>query len=186
MGNPTALTILSIDPSVDNMGVSVFDVDVVTQVPYLRNSTTYYGRKLIKDYPDIVAMYGERNAKLYAHRQNFANLFQYWQPDIVCVEHPFMGRFPAAFGALMECMTTIRDAVINYHPRVPLYSIDPPTVKLAVGVNGKSKDKEEMRTAIRTLEGVVYNPSMELETLDEHACDSIAVGYWMYKTLYGV
>lgn len=98
----------------------------------------------------------------------------------VASECPYMGRFPQAYAALTECLTSIRSAVHDYDPTLVLHEIDPATVKMNVNVNGKSGDKQLMTNAVTELikTGRILNTGLvNIGLLDEHAIDAIAVGY---------
>jgi Holliday junction resolvasome RuvABC endonuclease subunit len=180
------LVLVGIDPSLDNLGFAVLVVDVDTKNVYIPFVETFYGKKQIKSNPVIVETHGDRTAKQYTQRENLIRQFNIWKPDCVSVEQPFLGRFPAAYGSLMECMSVIKSALIDYMPIIPLMPIDPPNVKLAVGVAHNSKDKDEMIAAVKVVDDITYDPSIDLDSLDEHSCDAIAVGYWLSRKLLGV
>lgn len=96
-----------------------------------------------------------------------------------------MGRFPAAYGALVECVAYIRFALFEYDETMKLNMVDPPTAKVAVGVSGKSKDKLEVMEGVERLvkEGRLIIPEgMAINALDEHSTDAIAVG-WSHAQL---
>ncbi|MOA47364.1 hypothetical protein D3C78_1699920 [compost metagenome] len=59
-----------------------------------------------------------------------------------------------------------------------LEKIDPSTVKKAIGVPGNSSDKELVRKAVYALPNLENLSDRELDSLSEHAIDSIAVAHW--------
>lgn len=186
MDESNSIIIIGIDPSVDNLGFSIIQVCLETNKEYLLFAGTFYSKKMIKKEPIIVETHGERAAKLYVLQKALTQLFLDWQPNVVAMEYPFLGRFPQAYGALMEAICTIRNALLKYDETIPLGQIDPPTVKTSVGVDGRSKDKEEMREAVRVIPGMIYPDNLDMHSLDEHASDSIAVAHWQYGVLFGV
>lgn len=101
-------------------------------------------------------------------------------------EAPFLGRFPQSYAALVEAVSGIRRAAIAYNVLVDFDHVDPPSAKKAVGVNVKSKDKEEVMEAITKLPDVVYDTDTNilLSYLSEHASDAVAVGYWKIRRLF--
>jgi len=186
MSSDNIFRIFGIDPGSDNLGISILDVNLITGKVNVEHAETFTGNKMVKRWQHIADIYGNKGAKLYGQREVLRKEFVKWQPHAVVVERPFVGRFANAIIALSECMAGIRESLICYNYNVPLDTIDPPTVKLSVGVKGNSKDKELMRVAIRTLKNATYSLSSDITTLDEHSCDAIAVAYWRYLELYGI
>ena len=91
-----------------------------------------------------------------------------------------MERTVKAFAALTECMHSMRNAMYSQNPNRVFHTIDPSTIKKSVGVSGKSGDKELMRKAVQGIAGSMVN----VDWLDEHAIDSIAVGYSWYRSVW--
>jgi hypothetical protein len=86
-----------------------------------------------------------------------------------------MGRFPQAFAALTECLTAIRRAVLRYDDFKPLLLVDPPTAKLAVGVKGKGSVKDDVKQGVLSLRNLLNPDNIDIQNLDEHSIDAIAV-----------
>lgn len=86
---------------------------------------------------------------------------------------------PSAYGPLVAVMTLIQDALISYAPGVPFMVIQPQQGKKGVGVAG-IKGKGVMREAVKGIPVLIEalkRGNCLLDELDEHAIDSIAVGY---------
>ncbi len=184
--DPAPCRILGIDPGTNKLGVSVLDVCLATNAISLRFSQTFDGHVMSRDYRYVSRVHGDKVARLEAHRENLYILLTHWQPHEVVSEAPYLGRFPAAYAALVECLTAVRHALSAYDWNMPLLTVDPPTAKNAVGVNGKSGDKDLMAAAVHRLVdlGFLLNPEgIVLSSLDEHSIDSIAVGYVRAKYL---
>lgn len=96
------------------------------------------------------------------------------EPTIVASESPFMGRFPKAFAALVECVFAERSALREYDSEKVLIMITPTTVKVSAGVPHNSSDKEEMRDAVHDLKDLDLG-EIVIDDLDEHAIDAIHV-----------
>lgn len=177
---PSSFRVLGIDPGTDTMGMACLVVDLEDHSVILEQVMTLQGHRNAKYTPSVTQTHGERIGRLYAHRQALARQFQHYRPHVVVSEAPFMGRFPAAYAALVECVVFIRFALFDYDPTMQLLMVDPPTAKMAVGVSGKSKDKNEVMEGIERLvaEGKLKNPhDIPIRELDEHSTDSIAVGW---------
>lgn len=173
--------IVSIDPGTNALGAAVLDIDPVTGHITVEHAVTLNVAKLSQQFPQIVAVHGERVSKLYAVEKHLLKFYMAWIPDSIVSEAPYMGAFPQAYAALVECVTSVRRAVMSFIKTMPLYTIDPASVKKSIGVSGKSGDKEAVRAAIQLVPNISFN--VDIATLDEHAVDAIAVGIAHYKSL---
>lgn len=171
----------SIDPGTDTLGTAVHDVDLFNGEVILRDANTLRGERNSRQYPGLMETHGNRWAKLHSHEVELIHWLQYWCPNSLICESPFLGRFPQAFEALVECKTFIRRALYQYDRTMPLDTVDPPSAKIAVGVSGKSKNKEEVMRGILKLPNYRNESGKVITSLDEHSTDAIAVGY--YKCL---
>ncbi len=172
--------ILSIDPGTNHLGYAISEVylmDPYEPMEVIEVDTLQPGN-LAKPFTTLIEVHGEKVAKLYALEQAIKRILERFKPDIIVSESPYMGQFPQAYAALVECLKSIRSALIDFDPCKPLNSIDPATIKASVGVSGKSGDKNLMSTAIKKLidEKKLILPC-NLSELDEHSIDAIAVGY---------
>ena len=175
--------VMSIDPGTDTLGVSVLDLNLETLQTTLAEVHTFRGSQLQRGYPTIGDRHGDRIARLYGHEENLAGYMNLTRPDSIITEGPYLGRFPQAYAALVECVSAIRRAVIRYDYFAPLHVIDPSSVKKHMGVKGTSGDKGAMTRALCDLMYVenpkILNPSLiDIHQLDEHAIDSTCVGWY--------
>lgn len=184
--DPTPLRIMGIDPGTDTLGICVLDVSLDSDQVFLKMVQTYSGTQMSKAYQYIQDIHGAKVARLTAHQDNFRFLLSHWHPQCVICEAPYLGHFAAAYAALVECLSYLRVALMEYDYRLPLLMVDPPTVKKTVGVNGKSGDKGLMLQAVLSLfeKGQLLNPlQLDIAALDDHSIDSIAVAYTQAKGL---
>lgn len=178
--------VVSIDPALDKLGIAVLDVCLVTKKIHIRFAETIDAVAGSAKYPEVIAHFGLRQAKLTYHDEYFKQFFERWQPHSIIHEAPFLGRFPQAYAALVEAVSGIKRAAIRYNILVDFDHVDPPSAKKAVGVAGNSKIKEEVMEAIKNLPNVVYDTETNilLEFSSEHASDAVAVGYWKIRKLF--
>lgn len=181
-GGPTVYRILGIDPGTNTLGIAIVDLDLTTRIPSITMATTLNAGKEVTSYPQMIDVHGERRAKLYSHHLNLRYILQQYKPNAVISESPYMGRFAAAFEALVECLFMIRDTILEYDPSMPLETIDPPNAKKAVGASGRGGDKDAVRKAVLALPGLMNNTGSSLSLLDEHAIDAIAVACYKLQT----
>lgn len=176
--------ILSIDPGSTKLGIAIIDVHPTEFTSTVIHATTVDAPTLLRYYEQCAATHGERVARILAMENAVFKMLRAWEPEMVVSESPFMGRFPQAFAALTECLSSIRRAMQEYRPGRALHEIDPSSVKNAVGVSGKSSDKELMREALPKLADLSFTDEVSLDELDEHAIDAIAVGYARVKQVF--
>ncbi len=172
--------VLSIDPGTNHLGYAIMDVDYANshEPIALVEVGTLNAAVLSRPYTTLLEVHGEKVTKLYALEQAIKRILEAFKPDIIVSESPYMGSFPQAYAALVECLKTIRSALIEHNPCMPLHIIDPASIKAAVGVSGKSGNKGLMTEAVAGL--VSKNAiitDVDIATLDEHSVDSIAAGY---------
>ena len=179
----TYFRIIAIDPGTNTLGVAVLDVCMSKGSVTLQESFTVVSNTNLRHYPNVLLAHGERYAKLYSHSEKLRALFEEWEPHAVICESPFLGRFPQAFEALVECKIMIRRALQQYEPTMSLETVDPPTAKKAVGAPGKGGDKYAVRDAVLTLKDLTVSDSVDILSLDEHSIDAIAVGYYKVRQI---
>jgi Holliday junction resolvasome RuvABC endonuclease subunit len=178
---PPIYRLLSIDPGSYTLGWAIIDLNVFDRTTSVVAAGTNHSQYALVDYPFYTEVQGERHSRLHAHQFALTNLLNYFQPQCVISEAPYLGKFPQAFETLVECLFLIRQTVANYNLALPLETVDPPSAKKAVGASGRGGDKNAVRLAIlelKNLRWVNVNP----HTLDEHAIDAIAVGCYKVRT----
>lgn len=181
-GNPVnePYRILAIDPGTDTLGISLFDIDLVNHTITLVFSDTFQASKWIDAYTENTQweLQDEKYMRLHRHAEHIFGLLLRYQPHMVVHESAFMGKFPKAYQGLTECLYAIRQAVFRYSPYLPLVGITPMEVKYYIG----GVKKGEVLEAVSKLSDI-YNLYTYLPYLDEHAVDSIAIGYTKAKQI---
>ena len=179
-------TIVGIDPGTDTLGVASIDFHLETLEILGTQAQTFHGAKDSRG-SWIAEIHGDRWGRIDSHHDKLFRLFTRTQPLEVACEAPFINRRqPQAGLALTEVVAMIRHALVSYDSWKRLYMLDPPTVKNAVGVSGRTggpEGKKLMRTAVLGIAELRYNGLTPLDVLDEHAIDAIAVAYCRYKNL---
>lgn len=180
----TPYRLVGVDPGSDTLGVAVLDLDLGTDQITLMEARTFSGVQLSRAFRHVQEVHGDRAARLMAHEENLYQYFCYTQPHNVASEGPFMSRFPQAFATLTLCVENVRRALYRYYPFLPLVIIDPPTVKLSVGVRGKGTTKDDVKVGLKRIikEGRILNThDIDIDVLDEHSIDAIVVAYTQAK-----
>lgn len=171
------IRVIAIDPGTDTLGVAIIDVDFETYEQTLVFGHTFKASKDIKGYDDMCVMRGPKDARLLSHSRRLKELLVCTEPTIICAESPFLQRGKVnAYEALVECYAMLRATVWDYTPSMKLHRIDPITAKNYCGVSHIKTDKTHVEAAIRSLYAGRLGPGVDLNALDEHTFDAVAVG----------
>lgn len=175
------LRIVGIDPGTENLGFSVLDLSLATASVKVSYSETVNAQRFLNDYRIEMSTHGNRTARLMALEDRVFIMLEQFQPNAICVEAPFMRKFPMAFAALTECVSYIRRAVMRFDRHMTLDEVDPPTAKMAVGMTiRRGSTKNDVAEAVSKLP-LTFAEGIVLAELDEHQIDSIAVAYYRLK-----
>lgn len=177
--------VLAIDPGTDTLGVAVLDLDLSTFEVSIVHTVTLKASKQLKFYPEMAETYGDRFTKIYSHSVQLKNLLFIYQPQAVISEAPYL-RFVTSFEALIECLMMIKQTVCEYNPTITVETIDPPRAKMAVGAPGKGGDKEDVKQAVLRLTCLKNPTGIDLNAIDEHSVDAIAVGCYKLRNFITV
>lgn len=168
------LTIIGIDPGTSKLGFSVIKYCPNSHAMLLATAFTIDPVRVGKKLGISPETLNHRPVKLNLLKDALVAEFVKYEPTLVASESPFLGRFPKAYAALVECVYAERSALRDYDPDKIMIMITPTTVKVSAGVSHKSRDKEDMRKAANELTDVDTS-LIDIATLDEHAIDAIHV-----------
>lgn len=175
------LRVMSIDPGTNALGLSVHELNLTHGTMVVLDAYTVNVPRVMNLYcADALYYQDEKVAKLKAVEYAVANYARAWSIEHAVSEAPYMGKFPAAYAALVSCINAIRSGCSNYDSTLYLDIIDPATVKKMLGVPGNSGDKSLITKAIEKSE-TIDTSLIDLSSLDEHSTDSIAVGHAYLK-----
>lgn len=188
-GGSSIARVVGIDPGSETLGLAVLSFDTVTQEILQTDCHTVVGSRL-NGSPWVGELHGDRFTRIVGHSDNLLQFFHKVQPLAIAAEAPFFNPLrPYAYGVLMEVMAGIRNTVMQYDSWMPLYLLEPSTVKKAIGAMRKPNKaikettKDVVREAMARLPFLKLSPA--LEYLDEHSLDAAAVAYTQYRRLYG-
>ena len=172
----TQACIVGIDPGSRTLGVCLLYFNVVTLQITNITPSTYISDHLPTE-PMLSILHSDRVSRVKAHEDNLLKIFLEQNPISIATEAPFYNpRMPGAYGVLVEVICCIRNAVIRYSDTMPLYQVDPSSVKKAIGAKGNA-DKDGVRNYINQIPEIINNLSIPLDKLDEHSIDATAVAY---------
>lgn len=180
----TPFRLLSLDPGTSDLGVSLIEVAFPSNTCTITNAFTLKAGGKKEGFGSIEELHGGRIARIQYLGEELDKILLHNKPHAVISEAPFMGRFANAYRALTEILWMLRDSVYNYDPYLPLYTIDPVTVKSSIGIT-KRKDMSDKSAVTRHLakhKGLTWQ--IDLDQLDEHSVDAVAVGvYYVFNLL---
>lgn len=184
----SVVSIVGLDPGSETLGAAVLYVDMLSWQIIGSEAYTFKGSKLAGKDDWTTEVHGNRLGRIAAHEENLLAFFRYYRPLAIASESPFFNRLhPSAFGPLMEVISAIRSAAMQYDLWKQVYLIDPPSVKNAVGVHGGrggEEGKRLMKQAVLVLAPVFrYSGPTPLDQLDEHSIDALAVAYCRYQQI---
>lgn len=179
------LRIVSVDPGI-NLGLSCLEFDLVTKRVKALDSHTVIIDNYIKYYmEELLEQHGTLLARTFAVNKVVGKYCEGWQPDFVVHETAFSSHGRSRFGNAVESFACLREnilaiklAAVNYDSSIKIVPINPQTVKYAV-INKQNNIKEDIAEGLRALPDL----DIECETkfLDQHAWDSMAIGYTFVK-----
>lgn len=179
--------VVGIDPGLANLGFAVYHIHYLTGEIVKVEAFTIVNDKL-PDYtgldPEFVP---ERTIKLYKLKSAIQWYLQCYGPSYVVCEAPFYNRFmPMAYGALLEVVSMIHSAVLEWNPNIGFHTVAPLLVKKLVGTkavkNDSLKGKELVKNGVKSIPVIMNVLTTPIDSLSEHAIDAIAVGYTMFPT----
>lgn len=171
------LSLLAIDPGLNNMGLAAFSGCIETATLYTIHAKTIRSEKE----PDLTGLdledYEARLVKRYAMGLALKRALLKYRPSHVVSESPFFDRRkPGSFAILTEVMATLYDTVVAHDPNIRFMTIPPQSVKKCLGIAGE-KGKEIVKETLGTVSLLTSVLDPPVEALSEHAIDAVAVGY---------
>lgn len=172
-----SIRIMGIDPGTKNLGLSLGVCDFNSPKYLVVHGETFDIEYLTYKTNGYLTEFHSRNIAMYTSVYNLiTQMVNDMQPDLVICEAPYMDkRFPLSYMLLSLCSQAVQQAVKDYSIFIPFEFIDPASAKKGVGAKGNNGDKELMRNAV--LSNPYIAGQFDLTQLDEHAIDSIAIGY---------
>ena len=172
---------VSIDPGLTTCGFSIFTV-VNRSIESIEAFTITNNKiNLISDYQD--QYHSDRQIRMHRLCLVWNEILYRVNPIAVICESPFYNpRMPGAFGSLTETVAALRITLNNFSTITPFISYSPQEVKQSFKRSGQV-GKLVMREALLEVPELLSKLHTSIENLDEHAIDSIAVGYTWWLRL---
>lgn len=172
--------VLAIDPSINNTGISIYRLNLLNKEIKSIEAFT-----LMSDKINICNNFNscnnfEKDLKLNKLQNCFLNILNIYNPSVVVCESPFFNRFrPSAYLSLVQVVDVFKWTTINFNNNIFFTELAPKTVKKIIGVNNIDV-KLDVRTAVMSNSLIMKNIIDDINFLDEHSIDAIAVGYAYY------
>lgn len=169
--------VVGIDPGTNSVGFSRIEIDCFSWEIKEIWATTLHVDKLQRYDGFVLGPHAERTGKLLKLRQSMTLMLNWARPHHVCCESPFYNRLrPGAYGPLVEAIFALKMASFDHDPLIPFTTLEPSTIKKAMGAGAIAR-KEKVKEAVMENMTVIKTAIVDVDQLDEHAIDAIAVGY---------
>lgn len=179
------VTLVGIDPGTTMLGYGVLAYDASTLDIVYTEATSFNSERMIISDCLISYTHTDRMARIDAQYRNLVRLFKYHRPFEIACESPFFNRQrPAAFGALVEILSAINMAAMDYDGLTSFIPYPPSVIKKSVGA-GAFCDKDEIKARMLQIKDLNFRGPYPLENVDEHALDALATAVCHYKQLTG-
>jgi len=166
--------ILGIDPGTAHFGISCVSVDIRSLEIIQTDAITLRGDKCPLDQWKG-EMYGDRYPRMVGISRMFMRALTQLQPNCVVMESGFFHSLhPGAFLPLTEVRVMVQDTLHEFDPWLELHTIDPSSIKNAVGAHGAAK-KNPVKDSVAKISEL--NLKRGIDHYDEHSIDAIAVAY---------
>ena len=190
MDNIPNCYLLGIDPGSSTLGVAILEINSITFSLVATTAYTIEATKLeLFDMLDL--RLPERERRLRAISKAISLCLEDYKPLTLAIESPFFNsRKPSAYAVLIETMYVLKQTARAYDLNLPIIEVDPPTAKKAIGVRRlKAKERRRLKLTTKDLVREALLPltalklTSDIDSLDEHSLDAIAVAYSSYKQI---
>lgn len=176
------MTILSIDPGINNCGLSVLDLETeftVKDTWLIKNA-----RKFTDEEKIIETRFGNRSVKVMAIINKIKEILAtYPSISTIIIEAPFYNTLtPTAYGSLLEVIFSIKYLIV-IPSQLNMKLVEPLLVKKLFAkqhIASKEVIKQFLHKKKETGEIII---SKNIDEMSEHEIDSVAIGYVYYLSV---
>jgi len=169
-------TIMGIDPSINNIGVSIFYID---RHSFTINKivTTLIDTNKLVSVKEIPSTHDNKSILLF---NEFTNMLNWISPAAVAMESSFLDtkKSPLAFKSLVTAITSIKLAITKFNSYIKIYDYPPSIVKGTINTTRDNKNY-----VLQALTDSTYIPETYKEYLPhitEHELDAVSIGLTHY------
>lgn len=175
--------ILSIDPGIDNLGISVGVPDYNSGEFRVLEARTFsppeYTKLFIPTHHQSI-----RDFKLDLIYQEVINTYDQYHFTTVATENNYFGTSAQAYKSLIEVVCSIESAVRSISGLISIHRYEPGVVKKTFGVAGNTGDKDAMKNALLSNDKVKLPITVSKMFMDEHTVDAVCIGYHHQAGVY--
>lgn len=190
MDNIPNCYLLGIDPGSSTLGVAILEINSITFSIVATTAYTIEATKL-ELFNTLDLRLPERERRLRAISKAISLCLEDYKPLTLAIESPFFNsRKPSAYDVLIETIYVLKQTARAYDLNLPIIEVDPPTAKKAIGVRRlKAKERRRLKLTTKDLVREALLPltalklTSDIDSLDEHSLDAIAVAYSSYKQI---
>lgn len=173
------VTIMSIDPASGFMGLTISEYSLASHQLHLVESITINtSRLLTTSVAELYSMVTPNFIKLHLISNLLAEYIRAYDPHVLVHEATFCNpRLVTAFRSLTRFEMMIQNLCLNMPHKLPVKVFEATKIKKCVGAKGGDKNLVK-RGVLRLInDGEIIPHNVKIALLDEHAIDSIAIGY---------
>ena len=175
--------ILSIDPGINNCGISI--IDLSEQFKVLDTILINNARKFTPEEKLSELRIGSRGVKVMCIINKLQELIDDNDISMIVVEAPFYSALtPAAYGSLLEVISAIKYRLI-IDSSLEFKLVEPLLVKKTFASQAQASKPTMKESLIRRTGNKEISLSKNIDSLSEHEIDSIAVGFTHFVQLRG-
>jgi len=178
---------MGIDPGTATMGIGCLESDCESDKLTVAQAFTAIAKDNDPTYSTIAYYHGSRTGRLMNLSDQLLNVITEYKPHAVVVENNYLRASVEAFRALVESVCMVRNTLYQYDSTMPLYTVDPSTVKKLAGVKGKIKGddkKTAVLEALRARDDLIWQ--VDINAMDEHSVDATAIALYFMKRLLAI
>lgn len=174
------IRVVAVDPGTSHLGLAVMDWEWGDAIGTVVWADTIHVRD--ETHPDMLAeSCGKRDYRLNILKEYWEEFVYLSGLTFAVTETPFLKKGKmSAYESGIELQKLLREGLYRYYPSKHLHGFQPMLVKAHVGVVARGTDKTHMFTAVSKM--FTNHTLIDLETLDEHSIDAIAVGNTFIRT----
>lgn len=173
------VTIMSIDPASGSMGLTISEYNLATQQLHLIESQTINTHKLLTtDVAELYPNVAPNFVRLLLISKLLEKTIITYDPHVLVHEATYCNpRLVTAFRSLTRFEMMIQTLCLNMPFRLPVKVFEATKIKKCVGAKGGDKNLVKYGVLDLMNSGEIIPHNINITLLDEHAIDSIAIGY---------
>lgn len=182
------IRLLSIDPGTTTTGMAFFELDLTNLHVQLVDALTIKANTTKGKYRHLSLIQNDRLARITFIADVFQQYLIQFQPMMVITETAHMGKYTDAFEGLIHCISVLEYVLMHYSSSIPLEGVDATSVKknLNAILRGEESKNSVREKILELYQNRHFTTFVDIYSLDEHAIDAVAVGWFKITKLFEV